>query len=266
MKKIINIIILINFFFISYANASIKNNIISKFENIQNLSFKFKQNINEKIETGDCIIQYPKKIYCEYNNLNKKLLVSNGKHLVIKNQTSNQYYIYPIEKTALNLILDKDFLLKKINLSVGELIDEKYYRFRFLEGDNEINEFFYKQIGKKHQWTDRLVWREKDWIKYVSNENLKTYILKENEDLVGYVELIFDKDECEIAYLGILEEYIGKNLGGYLLSEAIKIGFEIKMKRIWVHTCSLDHQNAILNYKARGMKIFKNEVLKRKVI
>ena len=86
MKKIINIIILINFFFISYANASIKNKIISKFENIQNLSFKFKQNINEKIETGDCIIQYPKKIYCKYNNLNKKLLVSNGKHLVIKNQ------------------------------------------------------------------------------------------------------------------------------------------------------------------------------------
>ena len=113
MKKIIYIIILINFFFTSYGNSSIKNSIISKFENIQNLSFKFKQNINEKIETGDCIIQYPKKIYCEYNNLNKKLLVSNGKHLVIKNQTSNQYYIYPIEKTALNLILDKDFLLKR---------------------------------------------------------------------------------------------------------------------------------------------------------
>ena len=144
MKKIINVFIIINFFFFSYVNASIKNNIISKFENIQNLSFKFKQNINEKIETGDCIIQYPKKIYCEYNNLNKKLLVSNGKHLVIKNQTSNQYYIYPIEKTDLNLILDKDFLLKKINLSVGELIDEKYYRFRFFEGDNEINIFFDK--------------------------------------------------------------------------------------------------------------------------
>ena len=144
MKKIINIIILFNFFFISYANASIKNNIISKLKNVQNLSFKFKQNINEKIETGNCIIKYPKKIYCEYNNFNKKLLVSNGKSLVIKNQTSNQYYIYPIEKTALNLILDKDFLLKKINLSVGELIDEKYYRFRFLEEDNEINIFFDK--------------------------------------------------------------------------------------------------------------------------
>ena len=144
MKKIINIIILINFFFISYANASIKKNIISKFKNVQNLSFKFKQNINEKIETGNCIIKYPKKIYCEYNNFNKKLLVSNGKSLVIKNQTSNQYYIYPIEKTALNLILDKDFLLEKMNLSAGKLIDEKYYEFKFIEGNNEINIYFDK--------------------------------------------------------------------------------------------------------------------------
>ena len=144
MKKIINIIILFNFFFISHTNASIKSNIISKFKNVQNLSFKFKQNINEKIETGNCIIKYPKKIYCEYNNFNKKLLVSNGKSLVIKNQTSNQYYIYPIEKTALNLILDKDFLLKKMNLSAGELIDEKYYRFKFVEGNNEINIYFDK--------------------------------------------------------------------------------------------------------------------------
>ena len=145
MKKIINIIILFNFFFISCVNASIKSSIISKFENIQNLSFKFKQNINEKIETGNCIIQYPKKIYCEYNNFNKKLLVSNGKNLVIKNQTSNQYYIYPIEKTALNLILDKDFLLKKMNLSTGDLIDDKYYRFKFVEGNNEINIYFDKK-------------------------------------------------------------------------------------------------------------------------
>ena len=145
MKKIINIIILFNFFFISHTNASIKSNIISKFKNVQNLSFKFKQNINEKIETGNCIIQYPKKIYCEYNNFNKKLLVSNGKNLVIKNQTSNQYYIYPIEKTALNLILDKDFLLEKMNLSAGDLIDEKYYRFKFIEGNNEINIYFDKK-------------------------------------------------------------------------------------------------------------------------
>ena len=140
---------------------------------------------------------------------------------------------------------------------VLELLDNKNF---------ELNKFFYKQIGKKHQWVDRLFWQDKDWIKHVSNENLKTYILKEDEELVGYFELIFDKNECEIAYFGILEEYIGKSLGGYLLSEAIKIAFEKKVKRIWVHTCSLDHQNAFLNYQARGMKIFKTEELKRKVV
>ena len=140
---------------------------------------------------------------------------------------------------------------------VLELLDNKNF---------ELNKFFYKQIGKKHQWIDRLVWQDQDWIKHVSNENLKTYILKEDEELVGFFELIFDKNECEIAYFGILEEYIGKSLGGYLLSEAIKIAFEKKAKRIWVHTCSLDHQNAFLNYQARGMKIFKTEELKRKVV
>ena len=138
------ILVLIFTFHLNNSYASIKKNIIENFSETKNLSFEFKQNINDKTQEGSCIVEYPKKIYCKYNNLNKKLLVSNGKHLVIKNQTSNQYYIYPIEKTALNLILDKDFLLKKINLSVGELIDEKYYRFRFLEGDNEINIFFDK--------------------------------------------------------------------------------------------------------------------------
>ncbi len=161
---------------------------------------------------------------------------------------------YYFEITSIKNLKGKNKPSDKIFL---ELLDNKNF---------ELNKFFYKQIGKKHQWIDRLVWQDKDWIKHVSNENLKTYILKEDEDLVGFFELIFDKNECEIAYFGILEEYIGKSLGGYLLSEAIKIAFEKKMKRIWVHTCSLDHPNAFLNYKARGMKIFKTEELKRKVV
>ena len=161
---------------------------------------------------------------------------------------------YYLEIKSIKNLKSKD---KPSNKTILELVDNKNYEF---------NEFFYKQIGKKHHWRDRLVWKEKDWIKYTSNENVRTYILKEDEELVGYFELIFDKKICEIAYFGILEEYIGKSLGGYLLSEAIKIAFEKKVKRIWVHTCSLDHQNAILNYQARGMNIFKTEELKRKFI
>ena len=127
----------------------------------------------------------------------------------------------------------------------------------------QLNKFFYKNIGKKHKWTDRLVWTEAQWIDYVSNKKIKTYILKYQNDLAGYFELIFhsDEKEVEIAYFGLLEEFQNKKLGSYLLSQAIKKSFNNKVKRVWVHTCSLDHKNALKNYIARGMKIFKSETI-----
>ena len=145
-------------------------------------------------------------------------------------------------------------------------ISSECFSLKEANKDNfDLNKFFYKQIGKRHQWVDRLIWQDKDWLKYISNENLRTYILKKENNLVGYFELIFNNNDCEIAYFGILEEFIGKGFGGFLLSEALKIGFK-KANRIWVHTCSLDHPNAIENYKSRGMKIFKTEILKRTAI
>tara|TARA_B100001029_G_scaffold33581_1_gene25399 strand:+ start:568 stop:1071 length:504 start_codon:yes stop_codon:yes gene_type:complete len=144
------------------------------------------------------------------------------------------------------------------------LLDD-FTLFEAEKNNFDLNKFFYKQIGKKHQWVDRLIWQDKNWIEYVSNKNLKTFILQKNNDFVGYFELLFNKNECEIAYFGILEEFIGKGYGGFLLSEAIRIGFK-NANRIWVHTCSLDHPNAIENYKSRGMKVFKTEILKRKAI
>ena len=127
----------------------------------------------------------------------------------------------------------------------------------------QLNKFFYKNIGKNHKWIDRLSWSEEKWINYVSNKNVKTYVFKFNDDLVGFFELIFhpEKNETEIAYLGILEEYQNKKLGSYLLSEAIKKSFINNVNRVWVHTCSLDHQNALGNYISRGMKIYKTETL-----
>ena len=144
------------------------------------------------------------------------------------------------------------------------LLDD-FTLFEAEKNNFDLNKFFYKQIGKKHQWVDRLIWQDKNWIEYVSNKNLKTFILQKNNDFVGYFELLFNKYECEIAYFGILEEFIGNGYGGFLLSEAIRIGFK-NANRIWVHTCSLDHPNAIENYKSRGMKVFKTEILKRKAI
>ena len=129
--------------------------------------------------------------------------------------------------------------------------------------DFQLNKFFYKNIGKKHHWVDRLVWTEKQWIDYVSNKNVKTYVLKNVDEFAGYFELNLhpEKDEVEIAYLGLLEEYQNKKLGSYLLSKAIKNSFLDKPKRVWVHTCSLDHKNALNNYIARGMRIFKTETV-----
>jgi|TARA_E500000331_G_C17110106_1_gene649255 ribosomal protein S18 acetylase RimI-like enzyme len=152
--------------------------------------------------------------------------------------------------------------------SLKELRDSKFfsdeYTIQLVEPANfQLNKFFYKNVGKDHQWVDRLVWTDKKWIDYTSNKKVKTYIIKKKDDLVGYFELIFheDKKEVEIAYLGLLEEYQNQKLGSYLLSSAIKESFLKKTNRVWVHTCSLDHKNALNNYIARGMKIFKKEYI-----
>ena len=126
----------------SEVSANNKDQIINKLKDTLNLNFNFEQNINGKIEKGSCTIQYPKKIYCEYDLSNKKILVSNGNSLVIKSKTS--YYLYPIESTPLNLILDKEFLLEKISIMEERLIDDKFINYRFTEDNNEINIFFNK--------------------------------------------------------------------------------------------------------------------------
>jgi len=138
----------------------------------------------------------------------------------------------------------------------------KYCHLKLVYGsDFQINKFFYKQIGKYYRWTDRLVWNDQNWTNYVDDPKVKTYVLYDKENLVGYFEQIFhfEKKNCEIAYLGILREYYGKKYGGFLLTEAIKNSFIDGIERVWVHTCSLDHEYALKNYQARGMKIFKSE-------
>ena len=127
------------FIFITNTNANNKTQIIENLEKTKNLSFKFEQNINGKIENGSCTIQYPKKIYCKYIK-NNKVLVSNGKSLVIKTRTS--FYRYPLNKTPLNLILDKKFLIKKIYNLKEEILDKAYINFAIVENDNELNVFF----------------------------------------------------------------------------------------------------------------------------
>ena len=152
--------------------------------------------------------------------------------------------------------------------SLDDLIESKIPSDEFIietidPANFQLNKFFYKNIGKKHHWVDRLVWTDKQWIKYTEDEKVKTFVLKKQDDLVGYYELILhlDQNETEIAYFGILEEYQNKKLGSFLLSSAIKNSFITNPNRVWVHTCSLDHKNALNNYISRGMKIFKKETI-----
>jgi len=143
---------IIFFLFISssISNAEIKNKIVQNLKNTENLDFKFEQNINGKIENGNCTIEYPKKIFCEYARSNNKILVSNGKSLIIKTRTS--YYRYPLEKTALNLILDKNFLINKIYDLEERIVDNSLINFTIIDGDNEINIFFDKQTYDLIGW------------------------------------------------------------------------------------------------------------------
>ena len=148
MKKILLIFFIINLNNFSF--GSIKENIINNLQNTNNLSFNFEQNINGKIEKGNCVIEYPKKIFCNYNVDDSKILVSNGRYLVIKTD-NNFLYRYSLERTPLNYILDKNFLINEIKNLEEKIIDDKFINFKILKDDNEINIFFditnYQLVG-----------------------------------------------------------------------------------------------------------------------
>ena len=126
-------------FLIFNSKADNRDKIIKNLNNTSNFNFEFEQNINGKIENGNCTIEYPKKMYCAYNK-NNKILVSNGKSLVIK--TISSYYRYPLKKTPLDLILDKSFLIKKIYSLKESIIDNSYIKYTIIENENKIDIFF----------------------------------------------------------------------------------------------------------------------------
>jgi len=153
-------IFLFFFVYITNANANNKTQIIENLKKTKNLSFEFEQNINGKIENGSCIIEYPKKIFCKYSKNNDKILVSNGKSLVIK--TSTSFYRYPLQKTPLNLILDKKYLIKKINNLNAKIIDQSFINYTIIENNNEINVFFDNKTFNLIGWQTRDIYQNKN--------------------------------------------------------------------------------------------------------
>ena len=168
---------LIFFYLISFSNtnAEIKEKIIKNLKNTNNLDFKFEQNINGKIENGNCTIKYPKKIFCEYAR-SSKILVSNGKSLVIKTRTS--YYRYPLKKTPLNLILDKNFLISKINNLDARIVDDSIINFMILEKNSEINIFFDNKTYNLIGWQNKDIYQNFN-ITYLSSIR-KNRVLSKN--------------------------------------------------------------------------------------
>ena len=151
------IVILFYLALITNGQASNKEKIVKNLKGIKNLDFRFEQNINGKIENGNCTIEYPKKIFCEYARSNNKILVSNGKSLVVKTITS--YYRYPLEKTPLNFILDKNFLINKINILEERIIDDTYINYTIKENNNQINVFFSKKTFDLVGWQNTDVYQ-----------------------------------------------------------------------------------------------------------
>ena len=159
-----------------------------------------------------------------------------------------------IDRFYLHLLSAKDLIksnCKEINIEI--LLEKKPII--------DLCKFFYKEVGRDFFWRDRLKWSNQDWLDYVNNDFFKLYILKYNNRLAGYYELLYDSktNSIEIPYFGIFKEFYGKKIGGYLLTKALSTSFKQKINKVWVHTCTLDHPNALKNYLARGMKIFKTE-------
>jgi outer membrane lipoprotein-sorting protein len=160
---------------IAYSHADNKDKIIKKLQNTENLNFKFEQNINGKIENGNCTIQYPKKIYCKYIK-NNKILVSNGKSLVIK--TISSFYRYPLKKTPLNLILDKSFLISRIPYLKEEVINTSYINFKILENDNEFNIFFDRKTFNLIGWQTKDIYQNVN-VTYLSSIKVNQQVDKD---------------------------------------------------------------------------------------
>ena len=149
--------LLICLYFPTKSFGSVKQDILNNLKNIENITFNFEQNINGEIENGNCILEYPKKIFCKYNNKNKKILVSNGKSLVIKTRTG--YYRYPLKRTPLNFVLDKKFLIDKIYKLNERIIDKSFINYTIIENDNEINVFFDNKKFNLVGWQTRDVYQ-----------------------------------------------------------------------------------------------------------
>jgi GNAT superfamily N-acetyltransferase len=145
-------------------------------------------------------------------------------------------------------------LIEKSGSEGLQIVEAEIKEFRF-------NRYLYTLVGEKWGWTDKLNFTDEQWREYAESENRRTWVAYSQGSIAGYFELDTDAESnVEISYFGLAPKFIGQGLGGYLLSSAIKIAWEqCHAKRVWVHTCTLDHPNALRNYQSRGMRVYCEE-------
>lgn len=139
-------------------------------------------------------------------------------------------------------------------------------RFRILEATARqwrLNRFLYELVGEDWDWRDRLAWTDGQWRSYVEDEAVRTFVAYYDGSPAGYFELSVRDDEVEVAYFGLAPSFVGRGLGGALLTRAIEESWSMRPRRVWLHTCTLDHPSALRNYTARGMTIYKTETAER---
>tara|TARA_B100000767_G_scaffold125974_1_gene120103 strand:- start:325 stop:879 length:555 start_codon:yes stop_codon:yes gene_type:complete len=184
MLKFLITLLILNLYLPAF--SSVKEKIISKMLLTNNLSFDFIQTINDKNEKGKCIIKYPRKIFCEYKNSNKKIIISNGKSLIIKNRISGNSYVYPLNKTPLGFLLDKDYLISKISNLKPRDINNKYINFKIIENNNTINIFFNKSDFSLIGWQTEDIYQNLT-ITYISS-------IKINQKIDNNIFILSQKD------------------------------------------------------------------------
>jgi GNAT superfamily N-acetyltransferase len=124
----------------------------------------------------------------------------------------------------------------------------------------ELNRFFYTAVGGGWYWIERLAWTYADWMKYLDRPELQTWVVSDAGVPAGYFELEKQPgDDVEIVYFGLLSQFVGRGLGGWALTQAAERAWLFGARRVWVHTCDLDHPQALANYLARGFRPFKTE-------
>lgn len=124
-----------------------------------------------------------------------------------------------------------------------------------------LNRFLYQVVGEPWQWHEKLSWSEQQWQEYVERDVLFTTLFYVSGTPAGYVELEQQDADVELKYFGLLPQFIGLKLGGFLLSEAIQRAWQLTSARVWVHTCTEDHPAALANYQARGFQLYNTETV-----